>query len=343
MSKKIKVGINGFGRIGRNVFRSYVTGSYKCHEEGSGVEIEVVAINDLSNPKSLAHLLKHDSVHGNLTQDVSIAENGDLKVEGKVDVKIYSERNPADIPWSDHDVDVVMDCTGIFRDGKSLKAHMGGSVKKVILSAPGKEIDGTFVMGVNDEEYNKEKHHIVSNASCTTNCLAPLAKAIHEAVGIESGLITTVHAYTADQRLLDADHSDMRRARSAALSMVPTTTGAAAAVGEVLPSLKGKLDGMAIRVPTPNVSVVDATFQVSKDVTEEEIKEAIEKAAKNSHVLAVEKTPLVSIDFNGNTYSSIVDLELTKVLNKRTVKVISWYDNEVGYSTRMLNLASKVL
>ena len=345
MSKKvIKVGINGFGRIGRNVFRSWLNASYKKHQK-EDVIIKIMAINDLAAPKNLVHLLNYDSVHGKTAVEVGLRENKQLVIRGMIQqepIQLYAERDPANIPWEKHDIDVVMDCTGIFRDGENLKKHMKGSVKKVVLSAPGKQMDGTFVVGVNDDQYDKDKHHIISNASCTTNCLAPLAKVIDDAVGIKSGLITTVHAYTADQRLLDSDHSDLRRARSAALSMVPTTTGAAAAVGLVLPNLKGKLDGMAIRVPTPNVSVVDATFRVNKKVSEDEIKKILEEGAANSQVLAVEKQPLVSVDFNGNTNSSIVDLELTKVMGK-TVKVISWYDNEVGYSTRMLNLVSKVL
>lgn len=342
MTKVVRVGINGFGRIGRNVFRAWLNQTYKKHQD-QDVEVQIVAINDLKSPKELALLTQFDSVHGELKGNYSFTklskddENWMIKYVNKENTYFYAERDPSNIPWDKHQVDVVFECTGFFRDKNGMSKHLGGTVKKVILSAPGKDVDKTFVMGVNEGEYDKDQHHLVSNASCTTNCLAPLAKAVDEELKIISGTMTTVHAFTADQSLQDMPHSDPRRARAATLSMIPTSTGAAKAVGEVLPHLKGKLDGGAIRVPTPNVSLVDVAFQVEKETTEEEVREFLKN--KSNEFLTTEDRPLVSVDFNGNTYSSVVDLELVKVVNKTTVKIQSWYDNEVGYSNRMLNLA----
>lgn len=322
----VRIGINGFGRIGRNIFRA-------IGEDEAFADIEVVGINDLTDNATLAHLLKYDSVMGKARAEVSSDDNG-IVVDGKA-IAVSSHKNPADIRWGDLGVDYVAECTGIFRDADSAGAHIDGGAKKVIISAPAKGNVKTFVMGVNEDEYDPTAHHIVSNASCTTNCLAPMAKVILDNFGIERGLMTTVHAYTGDQRLLDFPHSDLRRARAAALSMIPTKTGAAAAVSLVIPELKGKFDGLAVRVPTPTVSVVDAVMEVEKETTVAEVNQALSDAA--NRYLGYTELPLVSIDFQGDPRSSIVDGQCTKVIGK-TVKVMSWYDNEWGYSNRMLDL-----
>jgi len=322
----VRIGINGFGRIGRNIFRA-------IDEDEAFGDIEVVAINDLTDNATLAHLLKYDSVMGKTRTEVSSDDNG-IIVDGKA-IAVSSHKNPADIKWGDLGVDYVAECTGIFRDADSAGAHIDGGAKKVIISAPAKGNVKTFVMGVNEDEYEPTAHHIVSNASCTTNCLAPMAKVILDNFGIERGLMTTIHAYTGDQRLLDFPHSDLRRARAAALSMIPTKTGAAAAVSLVIPELKGKFDGLAVRVPTPTVSVVDAVMEVEKETTVAEVNQALSEAT--NRYLGYTELPLVSIDFQGDPRSSIVDGQCTKVIG-RTVKVMSWYDNEWGYSNRMLDL-----
>ena len=322
----VKIGINGFGRIGRNMFRA-------MYKDPVFKDIEVVAINDLTDNGTLAHLLKYDSVMGTFEKEVASDESG-ITVDGRK-IAVSAHRNPADIPWGDLGVDYVAECTGIFRDADSAQAHIDAGASKVIISAPAKGSVKTFVMGVNEDEYDATQHHIVSNASCTTNCLAPFAKVILDNFGIERGLMTTVHAYTGDQRLLDFPHSDPRRARAAALSMIPTKTGAAAAVSLVIPELKGKFDGLAVRVPTPTVSLVDAVMEVEKECTVDEVNAAL-KAAANRY-LGYTDLPLVSIDFQGDSHSSIVDGPCTKVIGK-TVKVMSWYDNEWGYSNRMLDL-----
>ncbi|SHO46292.1 type I glyceraldehyde-3-phosphate dehydrogenase [Desulfopila aestuarii] len=322
----IRIGINGFGRIGRNIFRA-------AFQDPAFKDIEIVAINDLTSTATLAHLLKYDSVMGPMPAEVTSTENG-IVVNGK-NIAVSSHRNPADIPWGELGVDYVAECTGLFRDAETTRAHIDGGAKKVVISAPAKGEVKTFVMGVNEEDYDDAIHHIVSNASCTTNCLAPFAKVILDNFGIQRGLMTTVHAYTGDQRLLDFPHSDLRRARAAALSMIPTKTGAASAVSLVIPELKGKFDGLAVRVPTPTVSLVDAVMEVEKDTTVDEVNAAL-KAAANRY-LGYTDLPLVSIDFQGDSHSSIVDGQCTKVIG-RTVKVMSWYDNEWGYSNRMLDL-----
>ncbi len=322
----VRIGINGFGRIGRNIFRA-------LNEDPAFSGIEVVAINDLTDNDTLAHLLTYDSVMGTFAKEVSSSSEG-ISVDGKA-IAVSSHKNPADIRWGDLGVDYVAECTGIFRDADSAGAHLDGGAKKVIISAPAKGNVKTFVMGVNEDEYDPTSHHIVSNASCTTNCLAPMAKVILDNFGIERGLMTTVHAYTGDQRLLDFPHSDLRRARAAALSMIPTKTGAAAAVSLVIPELKGKFDGLAVRVPTPTVSLVDAVMEVEKETTVDEVNQALREAA--NRYLGYTDLPLVSIDFQGDPHSSIVDGQCTKVIGK-TVKVMSWYDNEWGYSNRMLDL-----
>jgi len=322
----VRIGINGFGRIGRNIFRA-------IDEDEAFGDIEVVAINDLTDNATLAHLLKYDSVMGKTRTEVSSDDNG-IIVDGKA-IAVSSHKNPADIKWGDLGVDYVAECTGIFRDADSAGAHIDGGAKKVIISAPAKGNVMSFVMGVNEDEYEPTAHHIVSNASCTTNCLAPMAKVILDNFGIERGLMTTIHAYTGDQRLLDFPHSDLRRARAAALSMIPTKTGAAAAVSLVIPELKGKFDGLAVRVPTPTVSVVDAVMEVEKETTVAEVNQALSEAT--NRYLGYTELPLVSIDFQGDPRSSIVDGQCTKVIGK-TVKVMSWYDNEWGYSNRMLDL-----
>ncbi|OFK73472.1 MULTISPECIES: type I glyceraldehyde-3-phosphate dehydrogenase [Rothia] len=329
----VRVAINGFGRIGRTFFRA-------ARAEAEGFEI--VAINDLTDPKTLANLLKYDSIMGRLGVDVEVKDDV-LVVDGK-EIKILAERNPADLPWKDLGVDVVLESTGFFTEGSKAQAHIDAGAKKVIISAPGKNIDGTFVMGVNDEQYDPQNHHIVSNASCTTNCLAPLAKVLNDSFGIEKGLMTTIHAYTADQRLQDAPHSDLRRARAAAVNMVPTSTGAAAAVGLVLPELKGKLDGFAVRVPTITGSITDLTFTASREVTKEEVNAALKAAAEGSMkgIIKYSEDPIVSKDIEGEGISTIFDAPLTKVIGDQ-VKVIAWYDNEYGYVSRLVMFTNKVV
>jgi glyceraldehyde 3-phosphate dehydrogenase len=323
----IKVGINGFGRIGRNVFRA------SLHDPN----LEIVAVNDLTSPDTLAHLLKYDSILGNLKSDIR-AEGNSILVDGKA-VKVFAERDPAKLDWSSLGVQVVVESTGHFTNAEDAKKHLQGSVKKVIISAPAKGEDLTIVLGVNQDKYDPAKHHVVSNASCTTNCLAPVAKVLNDTFGIVSGLMTTIHSYTNDQVILDFPHKDLRRARAAALSMIPTSTGAAKALKLVIPELSGKLDGFAIRVPTPNVSVVDLTFVAAKPVTEEAVNEAIKKASEGplKGILGYETNELVSSDFKGDARSSIFDSKLTKVVGN-TVKIISWYDNEWAYSSRVRDL-----
>jgi glyceraldehyde 3-phosphate dehydrogenase len=324
----VKVGINGFGRIGRNIMRAAM----------STKDIDFVAVNDLTNAATLAHLLKYDSVLGNLRGDVKATGDG-ITVEGD-QFKVLSIKDPAQLPWKDLGVDIVFECTGIFTDRDGASKHLTAGAKKVVITAPAKKPDVTLVLGVNDEKYDAASHHVISNASCTTNCLAPLAKVIHERFVIRKGWMTTVHSYTNDQQLLDLPHKDLRRARAAALSIIPTTTGAASAVGEVLPSLKGKLDGFAMRVPTPNVSLVDLNVIVDKKTTADEVNQALREAASGSlkGILAVSDEPLVSIDFRGNSNSSIVDSAYTKVMDGDFLKVLSWYDNEWGYSCRCVDL-----
>jgi len=325
----IKVAINGFGRIGRNVFRASI----------NEPELEFVAVNDLTDAKTLAHLLKHDSVHGNFAADVKV-EDGSLIVNGKK-IVVLAETDPAKLPWKDMGIDVVVESTGRFVDRAGASKHLEAGAKKVIISAPAKEPDLTVVLGVNDGEYDAAKHNIISNASCTTNCLAPVAKVLDEKFGIVRGVMTTIHAYTADQRLQDAPHKDLRRARSAAVSMIPTSTGAAKAIGIVMPQLKGKMDGIAIRVPTPNVSVVDLVCELKTNTTAAEINAAVKAGAEGplKGVLEYSEEPLVSIDLNGNPHSSIFDSQLTSVMEGNMAKIITWYDNEWGYSCRVRDLA----
>jgi glyceraldehyde 3-phosphate dehydrogenase len=332
----VKVGINGFGRIGRNAFRAALA--------NPGLGVDIVAINDLTDPETLAHLLKYDSVHGNLSDEIS-ATDGEIRVNGK-DIKVLSERDPADLPWSDQGVEVVIESTGFFTVREDAEKHItAGGAKKVVISAPAKGEDITIVLGVNDDKYDKDNHHIISNASCTTNCLAPIAKVLLESFGINSGLMTTIHAYTGDQRVHDFPHEDMRRARAAALSMIPTTTGAAVAVSSVLPELEGKLDGMAIRVPTANVSVVDLAVDLETKAGADEVNAVLREAAESNlnGILGYSELPLVSIDFNGCKLSSILDAPFTKVIEGGLVKVLSWYDNETGYSNRLVELTAKIL
>lgn len=324
----MKVAINGFGRIGRLFFRA-------CQGYS---EIDIVAINDLTDAPTLAHLLKYDSVHGTFGGTVE-AKGKNLVIGGK-EIQVFAESAPERLPWSDLGIDIVVESTGRFTDRTGASKHLEAGAKWVIITAPAKEEDITIVMGVNNHLLDPSVHKIISNASCTTNCLAPVAKVLHENFGIERGFATTVHAYTNDQRILDLPHKDLRRARAAAVSMIPTTTGAAKAVGKVLPELKGKLDGLAIRVPTPNVSVVDLVAQLSKETTDTEINEALKKASLEDMkgILFFCEEPLVSVDFNGSTYSSIVDSLLTKVIEGKLAKVIAWYDNEYGYSCRVRDL-----
>jgi glyceraldehyde 3-phosphate dehydrogenase len=322
----IKVGINGFGRIGRNIFRAVAM-------DDAFADLEIVAINDLTNPATLAHLLKYDSVMGVFHKEITADENS-ITVDGRK-IIIFSHRNPADIPWGENGVDYVIESTGIFTDSDRAQGHIEAGAKKVVITAPAKGKVKTIVMGVNEDEYDPLENHIVSNASCTTNCLAPVVKVILDKFGIKSGLMTTVHSYTNDQRILDFPHSDLRRARAAALSMIPTKTGAAAAVSLVIPELKGKFDGLAVRVPTPNVSLVDVVMEVEKETTVPEVNNALKEAA--NRYLAYSEEPLVSIDYQGNPHSSIVDALSTKVLGT-SVKILSWYDNEWGYSNRVLDL-----
>ncbi len=322
----IRIGINGFGRIGRNMFRA-------ISKDSAFADIEVVAINDLTNNATLAHLLKYDSVMGVFDKDVKGDDTG-ITVDGK-HIVVSAHRSPAEIPWGSLGVDYVAECTGLFVDAAAAQAHLDAGAKKVVISAPAKGNVKTFVMGVNEEEYDPTVHHIVSNASCTTNCLAPVARVILDNFGIKRGLMTTVHAYTGDQRLLDFPHNDLRRARAAGLSMIPTKTGAAAAVALVIPELKGKFDGLAVRVPTPNVSLVDVVMEVEKETSVTEVNQALQAAA--NRYLGYSDLPLVSIDFQGDAHSSVVDAPSTKVIGNM-IKVMSWYDNEWGYSNRMLDL-----
>lgn len=324
----IRVGINGFGRIGRQVFRA-----------ASDIQdIEIVAINDLTDAKTLAHLLKYDSVHGTFPGEIQ-AEGDTIHVGGKA-LKVLSEKAPAALPWGELGVDIVIESTGLFTDADKAAKHRQAGAKKVIISAPAKGEDLTIVMGVNHEKYDPEKHHILSNASCTTNCLAPVAKALHDQLGIEHGLMTTVHAYTNDQQILDLPHKDLRRARAAAMSIIPTTTGAAKAVGLVIPELNGKLNGLAMRVPTPDVSVVDLVCEVKTDTTAQAVNDVLRAFAASTlpNVLKVSDEPLVSMDYKTCPISSIVDAGLTMVLEKRMVKVIAWYDNEWAYANRVVDL-----
>jgi glyceraldehyde 3-phosphate dehydrogenase len=329
----VKVGINGFGRIGRNIMRAAM----------GNKDIDFVAVNDLTNAATLAHLLKYDSVLGNLEATVKASGEG-ISVDGE-EFKVLSVRDPAQLPWKDLGVDVVFESTGLFTDREPAAKHLAAGAKKVIITAPAKKPDITLVMGVNDDKYDAKAHQIISNASCTTNCLAPMAKVIHERFGIRKGWMTTVHSYTNDQNLLDLPHKDLRRARAAAVSIIPTSTGAASAVGEVLPELKGRLDGFAMRVPTPNVSVVDLNVLVDKKTTREEVNACFDEAAAGplKNILAVSHDELVSIDFKKNSHSSIVDAPYTKVMDGDFLKCVSWYDNEWGYSSRCVDLLLKIV
>jgi glyceraldehyde 3-phosphate dehydrogenase len=324
----VKVGINGFGRIGRNIMRAAMDDD----------SIDIVAVNDLTTTQTLAHLLKYDSILGNLQADIKA--NGDRITVDEDEFQVLSVKDPAQLPWKSLGVEVVFESTGIFTDRDSAAKHLSAGAKKVVITAPAKKPDLTLVLGVNEDKYDPATHQIISNASCTTNCLAPFAKVLHESFGIKKGWMTTIHSYTNDQQLLDLPHKDLRRARAAALSMIPTTTGAASAVGEVLPELKGKLDGIAMRVPTPNVSVVDLAAIVDKKTSKEEVNAAFKAAANGplKGILQVEEAPLVSIDFRGNAHSSIVDAAYTSVMDGDFVKVLSWYDNEWGYSSRCVDL-----
>jgi len=330
----IRAAINGFGRIGRNVLRSA--------KQSGNTDIDFVAVNDLTDAATLAHLLKYDSVHGRYPGTVEVSEGG-LLVDGD-EIKVSSERDPAALPWGELGVDIVIEGTGIFRDRAGAGKHLAAGAKKVIITAPAKNEDVTIVLGVNDDDYDPDNHHIISNASCTTNCLAPLVKVIANEFGFRHGLMTTIHAYTNDQRILDLPHSDLRRARAAAVSMIPTTTGAAKATGLVLPEVKGRIDGMAIRVPTADVSIVDLVAEVDRDVTVEEVNAAFQRAADGpmAGILGVSHEPLVSIDYTSDPHSSTVDALSTAVMDGRMVKVLSWYDNEWGYSSRVVDLVSKV-
>ncbi|WP_353071130.1 type I glyceraldehyde-3-phosphate dehydrogenase [Tunturiibacter gelidiferens] len=324
----VKVGINGFGRIGRNVFRSAL----------GNPDIEFVAVNDLTTPATLAHLLKYDSILGNLKNEITHGSDF-IAVDGKK-IKVFAERDPAKLDWASVGAQIVVESTGFFTDAEKAKAHLGSTVKKVIISAPATNEDITIVLGVNDGKYEAAKHNVISNASCTTNCLAPVVKVLHDTFGIASGIMTTIHSYTNDQVILDTPHKDLRRARAAALSMIPSSTGAAKALRLVVPAMDGKLDGFSMRVPTPNVSVVDLTFVSEKPITDKSINEALKKAADGElkGILGFTDEELVSSDFKGNPLSSIVDSKLTKVVGQNTGKVISWYDNEWGYSNRVKDL-----
>ena len=327
-----RVGINGFGRIGRNFFRAALE---------QGADIEIVAVNDLTDNKTLAHLLKYDSITGRFQGEVSYDDEG-IVVNGK-HIKVLAQRNPADLPWGDLGVEVVVESTGFFTDGEKAKAHIEAGAKKVVISAPAKNVDGTFVMGVNEADYDNATMNIVSNASCTTNCLAPLAKVLEENFGIERGIMTTIHSYTGDQRVLDAPHSDLRRARAAALNMIPTKTGAAQAVALVLPALEGKFDGLAVRVPTPTGSLTDLTFIAKNEVSVEAVKAAVKAAAEGElkGVLKYTEDPIVSTDIVGDPHTSIFDATETKVIGN-LVKVLSWYDNEWGYSNALVRLTALI-
>jgi glyceraldehyde 3-phosphate dehydrogenase len=328
----VKVGINGFGRIGRNVFRAALNNS----------NVEIVAINDLTDAKMLAHLLKYDTVHGTLSEDVTV--DGEYLVVGGHKVKVIAERDPAQLGWGDLGVEVVVESTGRFTKREDAAKHLEAGAKKVIISAPADNEDITIVMGVNEDKYDANNHHVLSNASCTTNCLAPFAKVLNDTFGIKRGMMTTVHSYTNDQQILDLPHKDYRRARAAAENIIPTSTGAAKAVALVLPELKGKLNGMAMRVPTPNVSVVDLVAELERDVTADEVNQALKTAAEGplKGILAYSDLPLVSTDYNGATVSSTIDALSTMVLDGNMVKVLSWYDNEVGYSNRVVDLCDYI-
>ena len=325
----IKVGINGFGRIGRNVFRA-------CKGDS---DIEFLAVNDITDPKTLAHLLKYDSILGVLDADIQATEDA-IIIDGKK-LKVFSERDPANLPWKDLGVSIVIESTGLFRKRQDANKHIEqGGAEKVIISAPAVEPDVTVVLGVNDDTYEPDNHHIISNASCTTNCIAPAAKVLHQSFGIEKAFMTTIHAYTNDQSLLDQPHKDLRRARAAAISQIPTSTGAAKAVGLVIPELKGKLDGIAIRIPTANVSLVDLVALLKQNATAEEVNRAFKEASQGylQGILDVSEEPLVSVDFMANPYSSIIDAEYTRIMEDNLVKVLAWYDNEWGYSCRLRDL-----
>ncbi|MCA9667208.1 MAG: type I glyceraldehyde-3-phosphate dehydrogenase [Myxococcales bacterium] len=330
-----RVAINGFGRIGRCVTRLW--------SQDKSNDVEIVAINDLTDDATLAHLFRYDSVHRRFPGTVESGD-GTLTINGHT-IKSFAEKDPAKLPWKELEVDIVLECTGRFLNKEKGGAHLTAGAKKVLLSAPGKgEVDGTFCIGINTDKYDSKKHHVISNASCTTNCLAPIAKVLNDTFGIESGLMTTIHSYTSSQAILDMPFKDMRRARAAAVNMIPTTTGAAKAVSLVLPELKGKLDGMAIRIPTPNVSLVDLTVNLAKDATAEAINNALRAAAKGpmKGVLEAVEEELVSIDFLGSTYSSSADLQSTAMIGDRMAKVLSWYDNEMGYSSRLFDLSKLV-
>lgn len=328
----VKVGINGFGRIGRNIFRTAL----------GDPDIDFVAVNDLTDTRTLAHLLKYDSVLGNLDHEITATENG-IKVDNE-EFRVFSQRDPAAIDWESVGAEIVVESTGIFTKAEDARKHMRGPVKKVIISAPAKNEDITIVLGVNEEKYDPATHHVISNASCTTNCLAPVAKVVHEKFGIRSAQMTTIHSYTNDQQLLDLPHKDLRRARAAALSMIPTSTGAAKAVALVLPELKGKFDGISVRVPTPNVSLVDVVMDLETETTAEDVNRAFKDAANEEllGILDISEEPLVSVDYKRNPNSSIVDAEYTKVIGGRMLKVLSWYDNEWGYSCRVRDLIKYV-
>ncbi len=332
----VKIGINGFGRIGRNVLKALLKYSDKFDD------MEVISINDLTDARTLAHLFKYDSVFG--TFEGEVTDSGDSIVINGKKIKVHSERDPGQIPWKEDEVDVVVESTGLFRDKEKASAHIEAGAKKVVISAPAKNEDITIVMGVNEDKYDKDSHHIISNASCTTNCLAPVVKVLHDKFGIEKGVMTTIHSYTGDQRILDAPHSDLRRARSAALSMIPTTTGAAKAVTVVIPELKGKLDGGAVRVPTPDVSLVDFVVTTTKNTNADEVNSALKEASEErlKGILQYCDEPLVSMDFLGNPHSSIIDALSTKVLGDNMVKILSWYDNEWGYSVRVVDLIKHI-
>ena len=332
----IKVGINGFGRIGRAVLKNIL-------KDPECSNIEIRAINDLTDPATLAHLLKYDSVQGVFPQKIT-SNNEEIAIDGK-SIRVLSEREPAKLPWKDLGVDFVIESTGFFTDREAAGQHLDAGAKKVIISAPSKNPDITIVLGVNQETYLPEQHNIISNASCTTNCLAPVAKVLHDNFFIEKGLMTTIHSYTNDQRILDLPHSDLRRARAANVSMIPTTTGAAKAVAMVLPEIAGRLDGMAIRVPTPNVSLIDLVVEVKKNASAKEVNEAFKEAAREGlkSILRVEDNPLVSIDYNGDPYSSIIDALSTIVMKDKMIKVLAWYDNEWGYSNRVKDLLKFII
>lgn len=328
----VKVAINGFGRIGRNVLRASLNDD----------SIDFVAVNDLTDTKTLAHLLKYDSVMGNLKEEISSTDDS-ITVDGDT-FKVFSERDPEKIPWDEVGAEVVIEATGLFRDKATAGKHLRGSVKKVVISAPGKDPDTTIVLGVNENDYDAENHHIISNASCTTNCLAPVAKVIHENYGIKNAMMTTIHSYTNDQRLLDLPHKDLRRARAAGLSMIPTSTGAAKAVALVIPELAGKFDGISVRVPTPNVSLVDVVINVEKETSAEDVNRVLKNAANEElkGILGFSEEPLVSMDYVGNSHSSIVDADNTSVMDGKSIKILSWYDNEWGYSCRVRDLVKYI-